>query len=116
MYYFTCNLFKDLISRMSSCLKEQIFQGLLGMQRERFLNMTKYGKHLEAYKTYLRKMLWLFGAERKKVEVLVKEVVDFEIQLAKVTSHLVNYLMIFYGDKWPIDKSGKSTIHASLLL
>ena len=95
MYYFTCNLFKDLISRMSSCLKEQIFQGSLGMQRERFLDMTKYAKHLEAYKTYLRKMLWLFGAERKKVEVLVKEVVDFEIQLAKVTLNLVIYLIIF---------------------
>ena len=55
------------------------------MQREWFLDMTKYGKQLEAYKTFLTKMLLLIGADKNKTEMLVKDVVEFEIKLANVS-------------------------------
>ena len=70
----------------------QIFQASLGMQRERFLDMTKYSKHLEAYETFLTKMLLLIGAEKNKAEMLVKDVVEFEIKLANVRNSYFQFV------------------------
>ena len=68
------------------------------MHREQFLDMTKYSQHLEAYKTLLKKMLLLLGAEQNKVEVLVEDVVEFEIQLANVSfGNLIINQFIFYN-------------------
>ena len=76
--------------------KLQIHLGGTIMNRENYLNVTKYKKEQDAYERFIWKILTLLGAEETKSMDMAKEIIQLETELAKVTLILVIHLLIFY--------------------
>ena len=69
--------------------KLQIHLGGTIMNRENYLNVTKYKKEQDAYERFIWKILTLLGAEETKSMDMAKEIIQLETELAKVTLILV---------------------------
>lgn len=67
----------------------QIDQGGLGLPtRENYLNKTAHQKVLDAYLDYMVKVVVLLGGEEVEAKRQMQAVIDFETQLANITSKL----------------------------
>lgn len=67
----------------------QIDQGGLGLPtRENYLNKTAHQKVLDAYLDYMVKVVVLLGGNEKDGKRQMQAVVEFETQLANITSKL----------------------------
>lgn len=74
----------------------QIDQGGLGLPtRENYLNKTSHQKVLDAYLDYMVKVAVLLGGDENESKKQMQAVIEFETQLANITS---NYLLSTFSD------------------
>lgn len=74
----------------------QIDQGGLGLPtRDNYLNKTAHQKVLDAYLDYMTKVSVLLGANESDAKLQMQAVIDFETELAKITSKSLFYHFIF---------------------